>query len=57
MFNNEEQIPITHTELLFLMDLITDTLNDIPEDEVPFPREEVELLLSIRTKIRNLVRN
>lgn len=57
MFNNEEQIPITHTELLFLMDLITDTLNDIPEDEVPFLREEVELLLSIRTKIRNLVRN
>lgn len=57
MFNNEEQIPITHTELLFLMDLITDTLNDIPEDEVPFPREEVQLLLSIRTKIRNLVRN
>lgn len=57
MFNNEQQIPITHTELLFLMDLITDTLNDIPEDEVPFPREEVQLLLSIRTKIRNLVRN
>ena len=56
MFNNEEQVPITHTELLFLMDLITDTLNDIPEDE-PFPKEEVELLLSIRTKIRNLVRN
>jgi hypothetical protein len=57
MFNNEDQVQITHTELLFLMDLITDTLNDIPEDEVPFPREEVELLLSIRTKIRNLVRN
>lgn len=56
MFNNEEQIPITHTELLFLMDLITDTLNEVDEYE-PFPREEVELMLSIRTKIRNLVRN